>query len=99
MADDTIPPESKEVRVLKAKIKTKQEEIKSISQTGPVLVAILGVFILFIAVIPLEGYHTLWDYAIVGIVICGFAVWWYSSRENQRKKVQGEIAELEAELE
>jgi len=92
-------PDTKENRIIRAKIATKKQQVDDIGQTGPVLTGLLGAFIFVIAIMPLEGFHTLWDCAIVGLVICGIAVWWYNHRENMRRILSNEINELEVELE
>jgi hypothetical protein len=79
-------PDTKENRVIRAKIATKQQQIKDISQIGPIILCIIGLPCLLLYIIP-------------GLIVIGAAVWWSSSRENEKKKLQNEIKELEAELE
>lgn len=79
---------TKHNEVIQAKIATKEEQIKGISQTGPILTVIFGILVC----LTLVG-------IIFGLIIIGFAVWWSSSRENEKKKLQGEIAELKTEME
>jgi uncharacterized membrane protein YvbJ len=83
-----IPIENtKENRVIQAKIATKNEEINNISQTGPVLVFIIG----FICCLLIIG-------IFVGIPLILFAIWWNTTRANEKTKLQNEVKELEAEL-
>ena len=35
---------------------------------------------------------------ILGLIFIGFGIWWSSSRENEKKRLQNEIRELELEL-
>ncbi|MCX6690579.1 MAG: hypothetical protein NTW33_00660, partial [Methanoregula sp.] len=69
-----------------AKIATKREQIGSISQIGPIILCVAGLFGLLLYIIP-------------GVILLGIAIWWRSAREKEKKKLQSEIKELEAELE
>jgi len=89
---------SKHDEVIKAKIKTRVDQINNISQIGPAIVAIPGIFVFLVAVIPMGKIGILWEFALVGLIIIGFAIWWWNIRENEKKKLQNEIKELEAEL-
>jgi hypothetical protein len=80
------PNLSKPDRIIKAKIATKQEEIKNISFIGPLIIGLLGIPALLFYIIP-------------GLILFGFAFWWGSRRNNRKKKLSSEIKELEAELE
>jgi uncharacterized membrane protein YvbJ len=82
------PFSSKHNTVIAAKIATKKQQIKDISQIGPVILVILGILIC----LTIVG-------IILGLILIGIAIWWSSSRENEKKKLQSEIKELEAELE
>jgi uncharacterized membrane protein YvbJ len=78
-------------KVIQAKIQTKREQIAGISQVGPVLVCLLGILFLFMGLF--EGLVF-----IVGIILLGFTIWWSSKRENEKKKLENEIKELQAEM-
>jgi len=73
--------------VIRAKIQTKKDEIARISYWGPGLVICLGILfcLTIIGIIP-------------GLIVIGFGVWWNYSRENEGKKLESEIKELETEL-
>lgn len=92
MSDDTIPPEPKEVRVLKAKIKTRKDQISDISFTGPGLIVTLGVLICVFSFFLPFGF-------IIGIILIGIGIVWWNSRASEEKRLKNEIKELEAELE
>lgn len=79
--------DTKENRIIRAKIATKNEEMDNISNLGPILVGVLG-FLFCITIIGI----------IPGLIIIGFAIWWNSSRNNEMRKLKSEIKELEAEL-
>ena len=82
---------SKHNKIIDAKIATKEGEINTISQIGPALVGIIGIIVGLL----LFGFIGV----IIGIILILFAIWWYSKKENAKKKLQSEIKELEAELE
>lgn len=69
--------------LIAAKIHTKEEEIKACSQIGPWTVAIVGA-VAFFAV----------SWIIGGLIVAAGCVWGVM-RENQQKKLQNEIKELE----
>jgi hypothetical protein len=70
-------------RVIAAKIHTKQDELKAANTWEPWVITALGLAICF--------FHL-----ILGIIVIGISQLWYMSRSNQAKKLQNEIAELEA---
>jgi uncharacterized membrane protein YvbJ len=87
-AKSPVPTISKHNTIIMAKIATKKQQINDISQVGPVILVILGIlFCLTIFGI------------ILGLIFIGVAIWWSSSRENEKNKLQSEIKELEVELE
>ncbi|ABS55029.1 hypothetical protein Mboo_0511 [Methanoregula boonei 6A8] len=77
--------ESPKDKVIQAKIQTKRDQIAGISQTGPILLCLLGLPCLLLYIIP-------------GAIMIGVAIWWSSSRENEKKKLENEIKELQAEI-
>ena len=81
------PTISKNSKIIAAKIAAKKEEINNISQAGPVLTVIVGIFFCIFII----G-------AITGIPLIIFAIWWSSNREKEKKKLQGELTVLEIEL-
>lgn len=87
----TAPPDTKENRVILARIKTKKDQVDDISQTGPGLLIVLGIIvgIVFFGVLGI----------VIGLVIIGIGYWWSTSRSNEERKLRNEILELEAELE
>ena len=91
--------ESKEFRVIRAKIATKEERIDEISMIGPIALAGIGILIFTISAIPSEEYGSLWGHALFGLIICGIAVWWLKSLEDKIAILKCKINELEAELE
>jgi hypothetical protein len=91
--------ESKEHRVINAKIKTRVDQINNITLVGPILIAVLGIFVFLFGVVPMGKIGILWDFAFFGVVLIGVAVWWGNTRQNEIKRLQNEIRELEAELE
>ncbi|MEN6395956.1 MAG: hypothetical protein ABFC78_05680 [Methanoregula sp.] len=92
MSEDTIPPESKEVRVLKAKIKTRKDQAADISFTGPAILIVLGVLICLFLLL------NLWAF-IIGLILIGIGIVWWNSRSSEEKRLKNEIRELEVELE
>lgn len=92
MTEDTIPPESKEVRVLKAKIKTRKDQVDDISFTGPGLQITFGILICLFSIFLPFG-------IIFGLILIGIAIVWWNSRAAEEKRLRNEIRELEAELE
>lgn len=87
-----LAPESKEVRVLKAKIKTKKDQIADMSQTGPYALIIIGILVLVFSIFMFLGF-------ILGAILVGVGIWWSNTRTNEERRLRNEIAELEAELE
>lgn len=73
--------------VIRAKIKIRQDELKKISQNGPSILGIVGVLLFFtiIGIIP-------------GIILIIIAIWWSGSLDNEKKKLESEIRDFEAEL-
>jgi uncharacterized membrane protein YvbJ len=71
-------------KVISAKIATKREELKSYGQTGPAVLALIGLVLVL---------------AVIGILILIIAVWWSYDRAAKATKIENEIKELEAELE
>lgn len=90
MAEDTVP-ESKEVRVLKAKIETKQEMVRAIGWVGPVIPVVAGLLICIIFFFSLYIF-------LAGLVVLGIGIWWTKKRGDERMRLLYEIKELEAEL-
>ena len=78
---------TKHNEIIKAKISTKQQEKGSLSQTGPAVVAIVGVIccLLIIGI-------------IIGIPLIAIAIWWSYDRAAKATKLENEIRELELEL-
>lgn len=93
-----ITLETKHNEITKAKIATKEQEIEDISHLGPILLMLLGAFIFAVAFFPFGGYGTIWDTAIIGLVVCGIAFVWHGSRIKEEKKLRNEIKELEASM-
>lgn len=79
------PDDPRENRVIRAKMNTKQDEIKTCGQLAPILLVAVG----FVSM--------LW-YWVAGIILIIVGVLWSNSRENQYKKLKNEIKELEAQL-
>ena len=79
-------------KVIQAKINTKRDQIRGISQAGPILICLIGLLFLFLGV--LANFLIL----IVGLILLGIAIWWSSDRENEKKKLVNEIKELQAEI-
>jgi uncharacterized membrane protein YvbJ len=80
-------------KVIQAKVKTKRDQIEGISQTGPILACLVGLLFLFL------GFLFNFLILIFGLILLGIAIWWSSGRENERKKLENEIKELQAEME
>lgn len=72
-------------RVIAAKIHTKRDELKAANTWEPWVITALGLVICY--------FHL-----IAGIIVIGISQLWYMSRNNQAKKLQNEIKELEAAL-
>jgi len=89
-SDDKIA-DTKGNRVIRAKIKTKRDQVDDISQTGPGLLIVLGI-IIGIIFFGVGG-------IFIALVIIGIGYWWSTTRTNEEKKLRNEIRELEAELE
>lgn len=70
-------------RIIAAKIHTKQEELKASNTWEPWVITVIGIAICFFNL-------------ILGIVVIWISQVWYMSRNNQAKKLQNEIKELEA---
>jgi len=78
---------SKHNALIQAKIHTKEDEIKGVTQTGPLILIILGT-VLCITIIGI----------LIGLPMILISAWWMSKRDNQKKKLQNEIKELQIEL-
>jgi uncharacterized membrane protein YvbJ len=76
--------DTKENRVILAKIATKRAEIDRKSFTGPLILGVIGLFTVLI---------------IIGILLILIAWVWYNSITQEVAKLKNEIKELEAELE
>ena len=83
----TAPPDTKENKVIRAKIKTRRDQADAISQTGPILLFLFGA-VVCITIIGI----------LLGIILVGISIIWSNSRENEKKRLENEIKELEAEL-
>jgi uncharacterized membrane protein YvbJ len=81
------PSPLKHKEIIEAKIATRRNQIANIGKDGPWLVGILG----FIICLTIYG-------IILGLILIGFAVWWSSSRDHEKERLQDEIEELKTEL-
>jgi hypothetical protein len=84
-------PDTRENKIVLAKIKTRQDQINDISQIGPGVLISIGVLLILGVFLNLL-------FPIIGLIIGGIGWWWSNSRESERKKLENEIRELEAEL-
>nr|WP_321349816.1 zinc-ribbon domain-containing protein [uncultured Methanoregula sp.] len=79
---------SKHNEVILAKIATKEQQIKDISQVGPAILIVFGILVC----ITIVG-------IVLGLILIGIGIWWSTSRDNEGKKLKNEIKELKAEME
>lgn len=82
---------SKHNDVIKAKIATKEDQIDRISYWGPGIVIFIGI-VIGLLLFGVTG-------IIIGLILIGVGIWWASNRENEKRKLENEIKELEVELE
>lgn len=82
-----IIPDTKENRVISAKISTKEDTLDTITQTGPIIVVVIGILccIAIIGIIP-------------GLILIVLGCWWSTTKENEKAKLLNEIKELNAEM-
>lgn len=90
--------ESKDVRIIRAKIATRKKMIEDNGMFGPIVAASTGILMVLISFIPVEGISTMWYFAVGGLIDCGIALWWCKYRKDQITILKYEIKELEAEL-
>jgi len=93
------PSPSKHNEVIKTKIASRNDEIWGINfSITPAILIVIGIIISFFGFV-VWGVNNRLIVIIVGILILISGFWLNHSRGSQKKKLQNEIKELEAELE